>query len=97
MINLIDLPSIHPSIHSFFFFFHNLLLLYADRNGVVEVLAEDPQSKRGDVPERVGGDPGRHRAVGVRQSHGAALPTAGQVCVQPTLPGPTVIHPSTHF
>lgn len=59
----------------------------AGHHGAAEVLAEDSQSKGGDVPERAGGDPGRHRALGVRQSPGAALQTARQVCVQPTLPG----------
>lgn len=32
-------------------------------NGSPKVLAKDSQSQGGDVPERAGGDPGRHRAV----------------------------------
>lgn len=63
----------------------------ADGNGVVKVLAEDAQSKGSHVPERAGGDTGCHRAVGVRQSHGAPLQTAGQVCVEPALSGPNRI------
>lgn len=43
----------------------------------VEVLAEDAQSKRGDVLERTGGDTGRYRACGVPESNGPAFQTAG--------------------
>lgn len=56
-------------------------------HGSVKVLAKNSQSKRGDVPERAGGDSGRHRAIRVCQSPRAALQTVGQVCVQPTFPG----------
>lgn len=35
----------------------------AGHHGAAEVLAKDSQSKGGDVPERAGGDPGRHRAL----------------------------------
>lgn len=59
----------------------------AGGHGSSQVLAQDSQSEGGDVPQRAGGDPGRDRAVRVREGHGAALPSAGQVCVQSSLPG----------
>lgn len=68
-------------------FLKHVAALCADSDCFVKVLAKDPQSQRGDVPQRAGGDSGRHRAIRVRQSHGASLQTAGQVCVQPSLSG----------
>lgn len=59
----------------------------AGGDGTSQVLAKDSQSKRSDVLKRAGRDPRRDRTVGVRQDHGAALPAAGQVCLQPPLPG----------
>ena len=56
-------------------------------NGSTKVLAKDSQSQGGDVSQWAGGDPGCHRALWVRKSAGASLQTAGQVCVQPSLPG----------
>lgn len=56
-------------------------------NGTSQVLAEDPQSKRSDVLERVRRDFGCDRTLGICQDHGAALPAAGQVRLQPALPG----------
>lgn len=70
----------------------------AGGHGSSQVLAQDSQSEGGDVPQRAGGDPGRDRAVRVREGHGAALPSAGQVCVQSSLPGePSVLHISQGF
>lgn len=59
----------------------------AGGHGSSQVLAQDSQSEGGDVPQRAGGDPGRDRAVRVREGDGAALPSAGQVCVQSALSG----------
>lgn len=56
-------------------------------DGSSKVLAKDSQSKGSDVSERAGGDSGRHRALRVCQSDGAALQTAGQMRLQPTFPG----------
>lgn len=55
--------------------------------GLAEVLAENTQSQGGDVLKRAGRDPGCDRAVRVCESHGALVQAAGQVCLQPTLPG----------
>lgn len=56
-------------------------------HGSTEILAKDSQPQGGDVPQRAGGDPGCHRALRVRQSAGASLQAASQVCFQPTLSG----------
>lgn len=56
-------------------------------DGSSEVLAKDSQSKGSDVSERAGRDSGRHRALRVCQSDGAALQTAGQMRLQSTFPG----------
>lgn len=68
----------------------------ADSHGFIKVLAKDSQSKRGDVSQRTGGDTGRHRAFRVCEGHGAPLPSARQVCVQPAFSGSGPIFSAAH-
>lgn len=55
--------------------------------GLAEVLAKNSQSQRGDVFKWAGRDPGCDWAIRVCESYGALVQAAGQMCLQPTLPG----------
>ena len=52
-----------------------------------QVLAKGTQSEGGHVPQRTGGDNGRHGARGVRKGHAGSIQTDCQMCLQPTLSG----------
>lgn len=53
---------------------------------LTEILAENAQSQRSDVSERIGRDFGCHRTGRISKSHGTAVPTNIKVCVKPAFP-----------
>lgn len=56
-------------------------------DGTPQILAKDSQSKRSHVLKRIRRNIRRHRTFRVCENHGAPVPAAGQVRLQPALPG----------
>ena len=63
------------------------VIFFSGCDGSVEVLAEGPQPQGGHVPQRAGGDYGRHGASRVRKGHAATFPTDRKMCLKSTLSG----------